>query len=77
MTEIGRKSLHWFGCLIFGTGVMALVFHWSGTIEVVRDKLKRCAMGVQMDGAAMHKNQCGKPSVPGDVVDSLSNKLKI
>ena len=22
---------------------MALVFHWSGTIEVVRDKLKRCA----------------------------------
>lgn len=56
---------------------MALVFHWSGTIEVVRDKLKRCAMGVQMDGAAMRKNQCGKPSVPGDVVDSLSNNLKI
>ena len=30
---------------------MALVFHWSGTIEVVRDKLKRCAMGVYF-------NQC-------------------
>ena len=56
---------------------MALVFHWSWTIEVVRDKLKRCAMGVQMDGAAMRKNQCGKPSVPRDVVDNLSNNLKI
>ena len=56
---------------------MELGFHWSGTIEVVRDRLKRCAMGVQMDGAAMREIQCGKPSVPGYVVDSLYNNLKI
>ena len=27
------------GCLVLGTGVMALVFHWVGTMEVVSDKL--------------------------------------
>ena len=32
VTEIGRKSLHWVGCLVLGTGVMALVFHWVGIL---------------------------------------------
>ena len=57
VTEIGRKSLHWVGCLVLGTGVMTLVFHWVGTMEVVSDKLNRCVMGEQIDGAAMRMNQ--------------------
>ena len=33
VTEIGLKSCQISGDVIFGTGVMELDFHWSGTIE--------------------------------------------
>ena len=33
VTEIGLKSWQVSGDVIFGTGVMELDFHWSGTTE--------------------------------------------
>ena len=65
-------------------GLEQCCWFFSGprTIVVARDKLKRCAIE-QMNGTAkaciesLEFNQCDKPSVPRNVVVSLSNILKI
>ena len=47
-----------------------------GYIELASDRLNRCATGAAMKGEASRKNQCGRPSDPGDVARRVSNNLK-
>ena len=45
VTEVGLKSLHWVGLVIFGTGVIVAYFHCHGTTLADMDWLRRMARG--------------------------------
>jgi len=72
VTEIGLKSECVAGCETFGIGRIQEDFHWRGTCECERDKLRSLASGPAMTGAESLRNQAGIPSRPVAVSLSLS-----
>ena len=56
VTVIGLNSAQDDGVGTFGTGVMTPTFHCGGMYEKLKNRLYRCASGVQMDVAASHIN---------------------
>jgi len=67
VTDIGLKSEHCFGVAVLGTGEMMARFHWSGTIDVASDWLKRYDSGLLKTAAPSLRNHAGTESNPVDV----------
>ena len=72
ITEIGWKYACSLGADTFWIGLIQACFHWSGTVDVSREKLKRSANGLLNIGAAILRNQEGKSSSPVEVGRRLS-----
>ena len=56
--DIGLKSECCVGTATVGTGRIDAVFHWIGTWEVARDRLKRRASGSLKTEAPTLRNHC-------------------
>src|SRR6218665_3538256 len=55
---------------------MTAVFHWTGTVDCLIDRLIKCAMTAEYTGAAVCKNHAGRPSRPSAVWCNLSRSKK-
>ena len=64
VTEMGLKSLHCVGLVIFGTGVIVAYFHCCGITLAEMDSLRRMARGAANAGAPNSRNQVGTASRP-------------
>ena len=73
VTDIGRKSLHCFGFVVFGTGQILACLHCIGTMEVLIVRLIRSVSGLLKTGAPRRTNHAGRPFRPEAVGFRLSS----